>query len=726
MAVLAKAGGNPLWAVEILRSLSDQGLLGPGGRTAGASFSELPGSFREVVIRRLRYLPEATLALLQIAAVLGDTVSVADVAAIARREPGEVVAQLGEAFRARLLGEAGGDFLFRHQLVHDAIYQEIPAPVRRVMHRDAAGALASAGAGPLQVADHLMRGAARGDLEAVEWLRRAAREAASGSPAVSVDLLRRAESLLPGGHPDADIVSVELVEALLRAGKTADGAARAEAVLARRHAREADVPLRLSVISALSILNQPDKLIDRAEATVAEVPDLSLADQSLVLAQTSLARTFAGDGVGGEDAAGRALDAAERSGDTAMTVWSLAALSVAVKWRGRYPEAVELTRKAVRLAADPDEPGARLRHPRFFLGMALCDADRFDEAAVTFAEALEEYEELGSVWLLSDTLVLQATASFITGNWDDAAPGLEAGLLLGQEQGNRILVNQSRACQAVIAAARGNVRAAREALALVEGQLTSDAPGFGAELVAYAASVVAEADGDPAAAFEILLRFWQLDGERDSRYYNRYLAPALARLAVTLGRRDVARQVAGAAEADASLAPGVPTVLSTACRCRGLAETDAGTLLEAVELARRGPRLLDHAGTCEDAAAALITAGRADEAKPLLIEALERYEGAGAHAWAARVSAELRGLGIRRGTRGPRSRPAYGWESLTATERAVSQLVAEGLTNRNVARCLHISPHTVNTHLRHVFEKLSVSNRAALAAAVTQSATPPA
>jgi DNA-binding CsgD family transcriptional regulator len=724
MAVLARAGGNPLWVVEILRSLSDEGLLHLGDAPAGAAFWELPGSFREVVIRRLRYLPEDTLGLLQIAAVLGDTVSVADLATVARREPGEVVVQLSEAFRAHLLGEDGHDFVFRHQLVHDAIYQEIPIPIRRVMHRDAAGALASAGAGPLQIADHLVRGAARGDLQAVEWLRRAAREAAAGSPAVSVDLLQRAESLLPGGHPDADPVSVELVEALLRAGKTADGAARAEAVLARRHRPEADLPLRLSVISALSILNQPDKLIDHAEATLAEVPDLPLADHSLILAQVSLARTFAGDSVGGEEEARRALDAAERSGDTAMTVWSLAALSVAVRWRGRYPEAVELTRRALRLAADTGEPGARLRHPRFFLGMALCDCDLFDEAAVTFAEALEEYEELGSAWLLSDTLVLQATASFITGNWDDAAPGLEAGLLLGQEQGNRILVNQSRAYQAVIAAARGDVRTARETLALVEGELTSDAPGFGAEMVAYAASVIAEADRDPAAAFEILLRFWPLDAERDSRYYHRYLAPALVRLALALGRPDVAGQVAGLAEADACLAPGVPTVLSTASRCRGLAETDPGALLEAVELARRGPRLLDHAGTCEDAAAVLISVGRADEAKPLLIEALERYEGVGAHAWAARVSAELRRLGIRRGTRGPRSRPTYGWESLTATERSVSQLVAEGLTNRNVARRLHISPHTVNTHLRHVFEKLSVSNRAALAAAVAQSATP--
>ena len=130
------------------------------------------------------------------------------------------------------------------------------------MHRDAAGALAGAGASSLQVAEHLVSGAARGDLQAVEWLRRAAHEAASGSPAVSVDLLRRAESLLPGGHPDADLVAAELVEALLRAGKTADGAARAEAVLARRHRPEADVPLRLSLISALSLLNQPDKLID--------------------------------------------------------------------------------------------------------------------------------------------------------------------------------------------------------------------------------------------------------------------------------------------------------------------------------------------------------------------------------------------------------------------------------------------------------------------------------
>jgi DNA-binding CsgD family transcriptional regulator len=113
--------------------------------------------------------------------------------------------------------------------------------------------------------------------------------------------------------------------------------------------------------------------------------------------------------------------------------------------------------------------------------------------------------------------------------------------------------------------------------------------------------------------------------------------------------------------------------------------------------------------------------GRRDESAALLVEALDRYEQAGAAAWARRVRATLRGLGVRPAARGPRRRPASGWESQTATEREVSLLVAEGLTNGAVARRLYVSPHTVNTHLRHVFAKLGVANRVALAAVVNHS-----
>ena len=120
-------------------------------------------------------------------------------------------------------------------------------------------------------------------------------------------------------------------------------------------------------------------------------------------------------------------------------------------------------------------------------------------------------------------------------------------------------------------------------------------------------------------------------------------------------------------------------------------------------------------------AAEAAAAGRTRELELLAAEALERYEQASAYARADRVREGLRALGVRPGTRDSRRRPARGWESLTATERLISRLVAEGLTNRAVARRLHISPHTVNTHLRHVFAKLSVSNRAALASAVAHS-----
>jgi DNA-binding CsgD family transcriptional regulator len=105
----------------------------------------------------------------------------------------------------------------------------------------------------------------------------------------------------------------------------------------------------------------------------------------------------------------------------------------------------------------------------------------------------------------------------------------------------------------------------------------------------------------------------------------------------------------------------------------------------------------------------------------MLAEALTRHEQAGAEAWAARVRARMRALGAHPGTRGARHRPTVGWASLTATERAVAQLVAEGLTNGAVARRLYVSPHTVNSHLRHVYAKLAVPNRVALATVVHHS-----
>ena len=59
-------------------------------------------------------------------------------------------------------------------------------------------------------------------------------------------------------------------------------------------------------------------------------------------------------------------------------------------------------------------------------------------------------------------------------------------------------------------------------------------------------------------------------------------------------------------------------------------------------------------------------------------------------------------------------RPGSGWAALTAAELGVVRLVVEGGTNREVAKDLSLSPHTVDSHLRHAFAKLEVSSRVAL------------
>ena len=123
------------------------------------------------------------------------------------------------------------------------------------------------GADRLDVADHLMLGAERGDEQAVGWLRDAAREASGQAPPVTVELLRRAEALLPGGHRDADLVSAEVVQALLRAGSVAE--ASAPKVLARQHAAEVDTPMRVALVGALALQNRADELIAVVEASLA-------------------------------------------------------------------------------------------------------------------------------------------------------------------------------------------------------------------------------------------------------------------------------------------------------------------------------------------------------------------------------------------------------------------------------------------------------------------------
>ena len=65
--------------------------------------------------------------------------------------------------------------------------------------------------------------------------------------------------------------------------------------------------------------------------------------------------------------------------------------------------------------------------------------------------------------------------------------------------------------------------------------------------------------------------------------------------------------------------------------------------------------------------------------------------------------------------RGERKRPSTGWGSLTPTELDVVRLVAEGIPNKDIATRMFVSPRTVQTHLRHVYNKLGLTSRVQLA-----------
>jgi DNA-binding CsgD family transcriptional regulator len=718
-SMLDKAGGNPLWATALIRSLADEGMLVRSGEGVEATTSELPTSLSALVLRRLRDLPATTLELLQVTAVLGDAVSIRDLSAVVGLPPAQVAGLLGEAFETQLLDEAEDRVVFRHQLVHAAIYQHIPVPTRRVLHREAAVALMAAGADRLDVADHLVLGAERGDDEAVTWLRDAAREASAGAPLVSLELLRRAEALLPGGHPDVDVVSAEVVEALLRAGKVGEASSRAEAVLARTHSAAVDTRLRLALLGALALQNRAAEVITVAQAIVGPPTRLQPMEEVPVLAQQSWALTYSGDPAAGETASRRALELAEDTGGGALTVWALTARLVSGGRQGRFGEALVHARRAAALAADSSRTGPLPLQPKLFLGLTLFDCDLVAEARAAYREALDD--EFGSGWWLADTLMADAEAAFEMGEWDDAGPRLMAGEEAAREKQHPLLLSQSLAYQTVIATAVGDLVAAHSLASGIAGSLEGEEPSYNAGIVAFALAGLRAAHGDHEGAYELLLRCWRYDSKHGNAFYHRRLAPDLVRLALATNHPSVAAVVAEGVTAAAALAPDVSTVRSVALRCAALVDGDVGPALEAVALARRSALLLEHTGACEDAASLLARCGRTDEATTLLAEALERFERAGAEAWAGRVRARMRELGAHPGAHGSRHRPATGWESLSATERAVSALVAEGMTNGAIARRLYISPHTVNTHLRHIFAKLGVSNRVSLAGVVHRS-----
>jgi DNA-binding CsgD family transcriptional regulator len=189
-------------------------------------------------------------------------------------------------------------------------------------------------------------------------------------------------------------------------------------------------------------------------------------------------------------------------------------------------------------------------------------------------------------------------------------------------------------------------------------------------------------------------------------------AVLLVRGALAGGDRDRAAALARQTQRLAMITPGDPDMTAAADHARGLTEQDPVALQRA---AGRYTAARARAGALEDAGNARAGHGDRGRATTLLSQAYALFEELGNDEDLARVRSRLRAAGTRLRHWTYADRPVFGWNSLTDTERRVADLVAQGLSNRQVANRVFLSTHTVAFHLRHIFWKLGITSRVQLA-----------
>ena len=714
---VAGAAGNPLFVTELVGALQRDGSiqLRPDG-AAELTTVGIPPSLPLLILHRLSFLAPATLELLRVASVLGSSFAVTDLSLVVGRPTAGLLTALEEALAAGILAQRGELLGFRHDLIREALYHDLPAPVRQGLHLDAGRALAGAGAPPERVAEQLVRGASPGDAQAVAWLQRAARQAAPRAPAVAVELLGRALELAGPADPARDGLLAEQAVSLMWAGRLADAEAVCREVLARTHDTGTEATLRLCLVQTLLGRGRIEEALQEADAAVASQ---RLSDPERVRLQAFKASALVSLGhlEAAAETATRTRPAAAEVGDDLAGCICVATLALVANLGGDFVGALELAVEAVR-SADQSAGLQAHRYPlNLFLGGCLHDTDRLAEGQAALQRGRRISEELGAKRELPLYYWGLAQGCMWLGEWDDALAECQACLELAAEYGMRLHGTVfSHSIHAVIAVHRSDLPDAGQQIAAAERELAATGPQLGWDWLLWANALLLTARGQNEAALATLCHAWDACTGQGLVSTLPLFAADLVHLAVGAEDRHRAVQATMAVEELAARNPAVATLTGVALRCRGLLEDDAEVLVRAVAAYRTGPRPLERALACEDAAWALGRAGRLGEARPLFDEALGLYEGLGASWDLARAAARMRDLGIRRGRRGPRKRPKSGWDSLTATELTVVRLVAEGLSNPEIADRMFISRGTVHTHVSHILAKLGLGSRVGLAA----------
>jgi DNA-binding CsgD family transcriptional regulator len=704
--------GSPFEVTELLSGLRDEDLIHVIDGHTSLVQARLPRRVGVTMRERLRGLSAPAREAATVAASLGRRFSFADLANMLDRSPASVLGPVEELIDSGILVESGDRLAFRHDLTREAVRDSVPVSARRALDRQAADLLLAAGAAPVEVAAQIAASAEPGDELAISILLRAGEALATADPGGGADLSRRALELAPRDHALRGPLLAQTAVLLHSAGRFDEARTFADAHLRDALPAEQEAEVLLSIAGMFRIPPDARAAAGRQALALPELPVRLRANHLAALFHNLLVggRTDEAKAIYAETAA-----AVQASGDPNSAFALALAENVTAYIDGRYADSLEMTEQAAR-AAIVTTDWARDRLAQEWRCETRTVLDDVDDSLRLAADGIAAAQRDRNGWAIRIFELWRGRQLYQLGQLDDAGAILDG--QFSPETGDLffgVLDAAGIVALGRVALHRGDGRLQQRTAALAHGLLEDPTPNVRRQ-GAWLLALQAMATGDPTAAHAALCAL----GE-DQRTTILPLFPAdvtdepqLIRIALAAGDDELAEAATAHAERRAQLNSRVATIVATAAHARGLLTSNIDDLQRAVHLFATGPRPLARASVLEDLAVAHAGAGAIDAAIAALDDALVLYAGAGASWDTGRVRSRLRAHGIRRRL-SARDRADTGWGAMTDSELAVARLVAQGLTNREVAERQFVSPHTVSSHLRSIFAKLEINSRLALA-----------
>ena len=708
LRTLADVQGNPFLIVDLLAGLREENLVRVVDGRARLAENRVPHRLEDSMRRRLSRTTPAGERVVTVAASLARQFTLNQIAAMTGIGVADLVDPVREVIDAGIFIEAGARLAFQHDLAREAVRRAIPDAVRRALDREAADVLLASGALPVEVAAQLAASAEPGDVAAVRALAEAAEALGMTDPGASADMASVALSLLPSRNPLRGPLVARRTVSLFAAGRSKEARAFADNALRQSLPAEQEADVRLSLAAMFAISAD-----DRADNARQGLSLTGLSADTRARLWTSLFHNLM---VASRLDEGLAIESEVRASvgagtDLAAQYFFQIGRSAMEYQLGRFELSLRLLQGVdPAVLAGFDDPRERLTHS--YRSWLLSALDRVDEAIAVAEDGLACAQRDRQNWAVHVFETWNGRNLLHLGRLDEANAMLEGRFHLADAH---LIVGVLDAAS-VVALGRtklhiGDERGAHEVAEIAKVMLTTTAPVVRRHAAWYLA-VHAMTAGDPDRAHRWLCALGETERLSLFPLFPMEAAddPLLVRMALAAGDSELAKAVTELAARRHELSPGVASMAGAAAHTRGLLNESRPDLEQAAAILASGPRPLALAAVLEDLGGIRLAEGDRSGAADAFDRVLRICVDAGAARDAARVRKRLRELGIRRRVQAL-DRPKQGWESLTDAELQVARLAAAGCTNRGIADRLFVSPHTVNTHLRHVFDKLDIRSR---------------